>query len=63
MEISARLTIVDVDLIFRSCVEEVVVEGKRCDRAGRVGCERGDAVVGDGEVVEVLRREFLERWN
>lgn len=39
MEISARLTIVDVDFIFRSGVEEVVVEGKGGDRAGRVGCE------------------------
>lgn len=63
MEICTRLTIVDIDLVFGSCVEEVVVEGKGGDRAGRVGCERGDAVVGDGEVVEVLRREFLERWN
>lgn len=63
MEICKRVSIIDVDLVFCSSVEEVVVEGKGGDRAGSVGCEGGDAVVGDGEVAEVLRREFLERWN
>jgi hypothetical protein len=63
VEICTRLTVVDVDLVFSCGVKEVVMEGKGGDRAGRVGCEGGDAVVGDGEVVEVLRREFLERWN
>lgn len=63
VEIGTRVTIVDVDLVFGCGVEEVVLESEGGDRARRVGCEGGETVVRDGEVVEIARREFLQRRN
>lgn len=63
VEIGTRVTIVDVDLVLGCGVEEVVLESEGGNGARRVRCEGGETVVGDGEVVEALRREFLERRN